>query len=246
MSSTNKTTNYNLSQFIGTDKPAWLTDYNADMGKIDAGVAAAQSTATGADGKATANASAIGNLSSLTTTAKTNLVAAANEINTTAGTALNTATGAAGNATQALTTANGLAEYFSITPTAIPSNKVITSSGTINSAEVTIALNSTNTFGKLYGIVAHTTSATGGQSITLNIDSGIHPDTAFTIFPAGIATQTDASVSQAANQVSATFNPDGTVTLSYWGGYANKKYNIVLFPCCYFFTDFGDTPTPGE
>lgn len=35
MSSTNKTTNYQLSQFIGSDKPAWLTDYNGDMTKID-------------------------------------------------------------------------------------------------------------------------------------------------------------------------------------------------------------------
>lgn len=35
MSSTNKTTNYQLSQFISTDKPTWLVDYNTDMSKID-------------------------------------------------------------------------------------------------------------------------------------------------------------------------------------------------------------------
>lgn len=35
MSSTNKTTNYNLSQYIGTDKPTYLGDYNGDMLKID-------------------------------------------------------------------------------------------------------------------------------------------------------------------------------------------------------------------
>lgn len=35
MSSTNKTTNYNLSQYIGTDKPTYLGDYNSDMMKID-------------------------------------------------------------------------------------------------------------------------------------------------------------------------------------------------------------------
>lgn len=35
MSSTNKTTKLGLSQFLGTDKPAWLGDYNADMQKID-------------------------------------------------------------------------------------------------------------------------------------------------------------------------------------------------------------------
>lgn len=36
MSSTNKTTTLKLSQFVGTDKPDWLTDYNEDMEKIDA------------------------------------------------------------------------------------------------------------------------------------------------------------------------------------------------------------------
>lgn len=35
MSSTNKTANYNLSQYIGTDKPTYLGDYNGDMLKID-------------------------------------------------------------------------------------------------------------------------------------------------------------------------------------------------------------------
>lgn len=38
MGSTNKTTNLELSQFIGTDKPSWLNDYNADMLAIDAAV----------------------------------------------------------------------------------------------------------------------------------------------------------------------------------------------------------------
>lgn len=37
MASTTKTTNLELSQFVGTDKPAWLTDYNGDMQKIDDG-----------------------------------------------------------------------------------------------------------------------------------------------------------------------------------------------------------------
>lgn len=35
MSSTNKTPNYKLSQFIGTDKPTFLGDYNNDMSIID-------------------------------------------------------------------------------------------------------------------------------------------------------------------------------------------------------------------
>lgn len=36
MTATNKTKNYDLSQFVGTDRPTWLVDYNGDMAKIDA------------------------------------------------------------------------------------------------------------------------------------------------------------------------------------------------------------------
>lgn len=36
MTATNKTENYKLSQFVGTDRPTWLGDYNSDMSKIDA------------------------------------------------------------------------------------------------------------------------------------------------------------------------------------------------------------------
>lgn len=35
MTATNHTRNYNLSQFVGTDRPTWLGDYNGDMSKID-------------------------------------------------------------------------------------------------------------------------------------------------------------------------------------------------------------------
>lgn len=45
MSSTNKTTNYKLSQFIGTDKPTFLGDYNNDMEIIDGALFSASQTA---------------------------------------------------------------------------------------------------------------------------------------------------------------------------------------------------------
>lgn len=36
MTASNKTANYKLSQFVGSDRPTWLGDYNSDMSKIDA------------------------------------------------------------------------------------------------------------------------------------------------------------------------------------------------------------------
>lgn len=45
MSSTNKTANFKLSQFIGTDKPTFLGDYNNDMQIIDGALFTASQTA---------------------------------------------------------------------------------------------------------------------------------------------------------------------------------------------------------
>lgn len=68
MAHSNSTTNYALPQFIGSDKPAWLTDVNSAMSAIDTqmkanatAAATADSKATTADTKATNAATAAGN-----------------------------------------------------------------------------------------------------------------------------------------------------------------------------------------
>lgn len=45
MSHTNETLNYQLPQFVGSDKPAWLTDINGAFSDIDAAIYAAKSEA---------------------------------------------------------------------------------------------------------------------------------------------------------------------------------------------------------
>ena len=52
MSSTNKTPNYNLSQYVGTDKPTYLGDYNGDMLKIDTQMKENADAATNAESSA--------------------------------------------------------------------------------------------------------------------------------------------------------------------------------------------------
>lgn len=95
MSSTNKTQNYELSQYVGADKPTYLGDYNSDMLKIDTqmknnadNIASVGATAT------TANA-----------TANTAL-ADAGTAQTTADNANTSASNASAIATQALSKAN--------------------------------------------------------------------------------------------------------------------------------------------
>lgn len=66
MSSTNKTANYELSQFVGTDIPSILSDYNGDMRKIDAGIAEVATSAG-------SSASAVSALAGRVTTAENNI-----------------------------------------------------------------------------------------------------------------------------------------------------------------------------
>lgn len=82
MASTNKTTNYELSQYIGTDKPTYLGDYNSDMSKIDTaihGVAQNVGTESARIGVIETDVGTMGNLQ---TTDKSSLVNAINEVNT--------------------------------------------------------------------------------------------------------------------------------------------------------------------
>ena len=100
MASTNKTTNYELSQYIGSDKPTYLGDYNGDMLKIDNAMHQNALNIATADEKATLagqNANtALTNASNAQTTADT--------ANTTANSALSKATG---NETKILNIENG-------------------------------------------------------------------------------------------------------------------------------------------
>lgn len=240
MASTNKTTNYELSQFVGTDKPAWLSDYNGDMGKIDAGIYSAQTTATGADGKADSNATAIGTLTNLNTTDKTSCVAAINEANTLAGTAqgtANTADGKANDNALAITALQGEVEKFNFTDFRTPS---VSGSGiTITTNEIKSATNADGSIGKIYGsIFCQVTSTSGNITIA---DCGFRPATNINID--GVCIRQDTSSGTGSiNILPITIHTDGTITLqnnmtAYWNG----KNCTLLFPACVLFLkDFGD------
>ena len=82
MASTNKTTNYELSQYIGTDKPTYLGDYNSDMGKIDTALHTNATAISGVGGDISVIEGNIGTMANLETTDKSSLVNAVNEVNT--------------------------------------------------------------------------------------------------------------------------------------------------------------------
>ena len=103
MSSTNKTTHFELSQYIGTDKPTYLGDYNSDMLAIDTAIYTASENASTAVSTANSAASAASDAATAASAATTTANNAADK----ADLAKTTAETASTNASAALTAAQG-------------------------------------------------------------------------------------------------------------------------------------------
>lgn len=95
MGHTNSTTNYNLPQFVGTDKPSWLGDINDAFSAIDLAIAEAATEATSADAKADALEVTVGG--------HTTQIGALQGTVTSQGNTLNTVTSLIGNGTPTTT-----------------------------------------------------------------------------------------------------------------------------------------------
>lgn len=244
MSSTNKTTNYELSQFVSTDKPAWLTDYNQDMSKIDSGINTAQTTATGADGKADANTTNIGDLTYLSTTAKNTLVAAINEVDGNTDTANQVASNALTTANTAKTTADNVAASFNLTPTAYTyrdATQISGASASLESGDYWLATNTAGTLCKIYGNVNVNSSASSGScTIKLVTDSGLRPTSEFQVTGCAEAFDLDGGV-QYPRFGTYTFKTNGEIDITFTKS-SNKYTSIRMYACLIIVKDFGDTP----
>lgn len=73
MSATNSTLNYELPQFIATDKPAWLVDFNGAMSTIDTAIKEAKTAGDNAQATANTNAANIQTLDGTVTSQGTAL-----------------------------------------------------------------------------------------------------------------------------------------------------------------------------
>ena len=239
MASTNKTTHYELSQYVGSDKPTYLTDYNNDMSAIDTGIYNAQTkadsayTAAGlADGKAgdaqtTANSALtnagtantnIGTMANLETSDKTSLVGAINEN------------------TRNINNFN-LTNYYTIN-----TSDITVTNGTLSSSSLKIATNSDGSIAKIYGTVsvANTTGA-----VTVSFPSTLRPSSDFnvecSVIGLGYWSGSDLQPTVSSIKVNTTgvielylFKADSQVT----------NINGYAIPVVIWVKDFGDTPTP--
>lgn len=238
MASTNKTSNYELSQFIGTDKPAWLSDYNSDMNKIDSGIHSAQTTATGADGKADANTTNIGNLGYLSTTNKTDLVSAINEVDGNADTAQNTASSATAIANEAKAIAEQVKAQFNFTTTDVECT-IQNGSFDSNNKTLHIAKNSDGSIAKIYGRLR----TTGGYGDIVSGDTGLRPSQDITFAGTSIRVVHNPSTDQAAIYQTYTLKTDGKIYTD-MPNMGSSVHDVIFLACVLFITDFGDLPVP--
>lgn len=238
MSATNHTTNYNLPQFVGSDKPAWLGDVNPAMNAIDTAMHAnAVKAQQGVDDAQTAQ-----------TTAETAEQHAQDAI-TNAGTAQTTANQAIANigtANEKITALEQLLVMDDIT------NATFQFNGTTSTINLTLAQNTAGSVFKFYGyfVINNTSGGTinpvsGKTNAQGRLKTGLYLNTApshsFMIRPVGLCHQLNSNV----EDITAYVEEDGEITLSWWGmnSMSNNTQKRVNIPAClYFNTNFGDTP----
>ena len=271
MGYTNSTTNYHLPQFIGTDKPSWLGDFNSAMNAIDTQmkvnaddidsletrmtatetVANSASTAATNAGTAATNAQSTADSAA---TAASNAASAASNAQTTANaaqTAASTADGKAvsaqSTATNALTKANANeAAIAKFNLTTFESVSTVTSAvGSVTGSSISVAKNSDGSLAKIYGIVT-TGNYTGAGTQTLSFSTSLRPTTQFTIACAGMIVMRDTSGKEFTTPASLTIGTDGTVTTNSSSIAADTLTATYSFwPCLYWVKDFGDVPNEG-
>lgn len=251
MSATNHTTNYELPVFVGTDKPAWLVDWNGAMTAIDTAIHTAE-------GKADQAGIDIGGIESSISTINSTLTSINSavsqlRIDTNANTgSINTITSLIGNGLPTTTdktiigAINEIVSDFDFsahtgTPTVTASSIFTLTEGA--RSVVKYAINSKYSAGKIYGGVSGTLDSsadTWNKIVTLSGLGLPKIDTAYYIefgSFSGYASGTPAVVSGRLK-----FNTNGTVDIEVYTAYALTSLNVTvsLAPCIYFFDNFGD------
>lgn len=237
MSHTNATSNYNLPQFLGSDKPAWLGDINPAMSAIDTQMKANADASTTAGTNATTALNGIGTLANLTTTEKSNLVGAVNEVDTNITTVSGVASGASQTATSAKNKADGIEAFLNINNFTTPTPT--TTNGTITNYNLGCASNADGSLGKIYGSI--TASPTSNTSTTISFATPLRPSEAISVN--GIATIQDQSANATNSHVlMLTINiaTNGTASMTFSQAWYNKVVYINISACLIFAKNFGD------
>lgn len=252
MAATNHTTNYNLPQYIGTDKPTYLGDWNSTMGAIDTqmktnadnasgALSAAQtaqtnansalSTAQSADSKADTaitNAATAQSTADNASSVATSALSTANSASSAASAAQTTADSASASATSANAKADTITSKLNLSNiTTYGINDVVVDGGSVSYLQLTLATNSDGSLFKFYGEV----TGTGINKITVH--TSLRPTAEYTINPAGVDSEGWSRY--------ITVKTNGDIEMSMGFGASTRK--ALYFPCVYWNSDFSDEPT---
>lgn len=252
--STNKTANYELPQFVGSDKPTWLGDFNTAMATIDGGMAENKSDIESMDSRvssAEATASqASQNVSALTTRVGTvessasSATTTANNAQQTATSALNTANTANGkadtNATN-ISTLQSEISNFNLTNFSKPSLTKTGGSFTLTGGSViNVATNSDGSLAKIYGVI---TASNITQSGTVSFQTSLRPTESITITCGCIRAGFSGNTSYPINQIDFTINTNGVVSFNVSSvNVSGETGRYIFINSLIFVKSFGDTP----
>lgn len=261
MSATNSTTNYNLPQFIGTDKPAWLTDFNGAMADIDTAIKAAKDVGDNAQLSANTNAS---NISTLDGTVGGHTTAISTLQTTVAGNvgSINTITSLMGNGeptTTDKTVIGAINELNSNVETVSEElssllNFTLSATATVTpvtgmnfSGQINTLLNADKSIGKIYGGVrcygSLTPTADSWNTIATISNANLPAiSSAYNIITGYAFELRDGATASNPNLARLVFNTDGTISIQVLiGGSTNLiDVSVPLPPCIYILKDLGD------
>ena len=268
MGYTNSTTNYHLPQFIGTDKPSWLGDFNTAMNAIDSAIKSnaddisalgtrMTATETVANSASTNASTALTNASTAQSTADSALTSAnnaataasnaqttANSAGTAASTADSKATSAQTTANSALTKANAIESKLNLTSFTSFDNSSITSSYGSVSAEtnIQVATNNDGSVGKIYGRITVTGLSTNND-VTITIpNTALRPESQLTINGVCLRAIYTSTEFNDVGMTSISIATNGTVTITAPSNTLIARQDFNLIACLLFLTDFGDSP----
>ena len=162
---TNSTQNYNLPQFIGSDKPTWLGDVNTAMSTIDTAIGTNASNISSLGTRVTSTEG----IASQASTDVTSLRGTVNTLSDNVTTVTTTANNAQSTATSALNTANSANDKADTNATKIGD---LTSLTTTDKTDVVSAINENVT--SINGILddlVYTENVTLASNITINANS---------------------------------------------------------------------------
>lgn len=243
MGATNKTTYYELPQYVQSDKPSYLGDFNGAMNTIDSAIHTNAVNIGINETNITNTNTTIGDLTTLKTSVKSNIVNAINENVDSIGDITNLETIVKTNVVSAI---NEVVEKFNLTDfqTFLPGDVGMRSSigDLIGNYGFTVATNSDKSICKIYGDTT-VQGVTPNNHFYVELDTNFDVDEEITINNCGISL-VEPNSNNINYQVYIKILTNGRTRI--YAMSTDTKAWFCTFPIVIFVKNFGDIPRPNN